>query len=264
MLRFYVEVARTAYRRQLIYRWANLAGLCTNVFFCIVLSSVLIALYHARPTVGSYNLRDALSYSWATQAMIMVVLPFGWVDLMLTIRTGEVVTDLSKPCDFFCYWCSRELGRAVYFLIFRGLPTYLAGLLIFQVELGAGWSIWPVFLLSLTLGTVTGVVFRILMNLAAFWMIEARSIVVFGLTIAQFFAGAFLPLVFFPAWLATLAAWLPFSGMMNGPAMVFLGKLGGPSLLREMLLQLAWLLVLTVLVRLLTKIATRRVVVQGG
>ncbi len=52
--------------------------------------------------------------------------------------------------------------------------------------------------------------------------------------------------------------------MMNGPAMVFLGKLGGPSLLREMLLQLAWLLVLTVLVRLLTKIATRRVVVQGG
>jgi hypothetical protein len=44
MLRFYFEVARTAYRRQLIYRWANLAGLCTNVFFCIVLSSVIIAL----------------------------------------------------------------------------------------------------------------------------------------------------------------------------------------------------------------------------
>lgn len=264
MLRFYVEVARTAYRRQLIYRWANLAGLCTNVFFCIVLSSVLIALYRARPTVGSYNLRDALSYSWATQAMIMVVLPFGWIDLMLTIRTGEVITDLSKPCDFFSYWCSRELGRAVYYLIFRGLPTYLAGLLIFQIELGSGWSVWPVFLLSLTLGTVTGVVFRVLLNLAAFWMIEARSVIVFGLTIAQFFAGAYLPLVFFPAWLATLAAWLPFYGMMNGPAMVFLGKLGGSALFGEMLLQLAWLLVLIVLVRLLTGIATRRVVVQGG
>jgi viologen exporter family transport system permease protein len=33
MLRFYFEVARTAYRRQLIYRWANLAGLLTNIFF---------------------------------------------------------------------------------------------------------------------------------------------------------------------------------------------------------------------------------------
>lgn len=183
---------------------------------------------------------------------------------MLTIRTGEVVTDLSKPCDFFCYWCSRELGRVVYFFIFRGLPTYLAGLLIFPIETGAGWSVWLAFLLSLALGTVTGVVYRVLMNLAAFWMIEARSIVVFGLAIAQFFAGAYLPLVFFPAWLATLAAWLPFYGMMNGPAMVFLGKLSGPALFWEMVLQLAWLLVLIGVVRLLTSIATRRVVVQGG
>ena len=97
MLRFYFEVARTAYRRQLMYRWANLAGLGTNVFFCSVLSFVLIALYQARATAGGYNLRDALSYTWATQSMIMVVLPFGWVELMETIRTGEVVTDLSKP-----------------------------------------------------------------------------------------------------------------------------------------------------------------------
>jgi ABC-2 type transport system permease protein len=264
MLRFYLEVARTAYRRQLMYRWANLAGLCTNIFFCVILSSVLIALYRTRPVVGSYNLRDALSYSWATQAMIMVVLPFGWIDLMLTIRTGEVITDLSKPCDFFFYWCSREVGRALYFLLFRALPTYLAGLLIFRVELGASWSIWPVFLGSLTLGSATGVVFRILMNLAAFWMIEARSVVVFGLAIAQFFSGAYLPLVFFPPWLANLAAWLPFYGMMNGPATVLLGKLGGRALFQEAMLQLAWLLILAAVVRAITAIATRRVVVQGG
>jgi len=264
MLRFYLEVARTAYRRQLIYRWANLAGLCTNIFFCIILSSVLIALYRVRPQVGSYDLRDALSYIWATQAMIMPVLPFSWIDLMLTIRTGEVISDLSKPCDFFLYWCSREMGRALYFLLFRSLPTYLAGLLIFRIEPGAGWSIWPAFLFSLMLGSASGVVFRVLTNLAAFWMIEARSVVVLGLTLAQFFSGAYLPLVFFPPWLARLAVWLPFYGMMHGPATVFLGKLGGSALLQESALQLAWLLILAAVVRMITDIATRRVVVQGG
>jgi ABC-2 type transport system permease protein len=264
MLRFYIEVARTAYRRQLIYRWANLAGLCTNVFFCIILSSVLIALYQARPVVAGYNLRDALSYIWATQTMIMAVLPFGWIDLMLSIRSGEVSSDLSKPCDFFLYWCSREVGRSAYFLLFRGLPTYLVGLLIFRIEVGASWSVWPGFLFCLTLGIATGVVFRILTNLAAFWIIEARSIVVFGLAIAQFFTGAYLPLVFFPTWLATLAAWLPFYGMMNEPAQVLLGKVGGIALLREAVLQMAWLLTLVVIVRVITGIATRRVVVQGG
>ena len=264
MLRFYFEVARTAYRRQLMYRWANLAGLGTNVFFCSVLSFVLIALYQARATAGGYNLRDALSYTWATQSMIMVVLPFGWVELMETIRTGEVVTDLSKPCDFFFYWCSRELGRAVYYFLFRGLPTYAAGLLLFGVEAGAGWSNWPVFLGCLALGAISGVVFRVLLNLTAFWILEARAVIVLGLSIAQFSTGVFVPVAFFPDWLHTLVGWLPFNGMMNAPAQIFLGKLAGVPLLVALLLQVGWLLVLVIVVRRLTALATRRVVVQGG
>ena len=57
----------------------------------------------------------------------MVVLPFSWWDLMQTIRTGEVVTDLSKPCDFYWYWFSREIGRDAYYLLFRAIPTYAIG-----------------------------------------------------------------------------------------------------------------------------------------
>src|SRR5207245_8298307 len=91
MARFYVEVARTAFRRQLIYRWANLAGLVTNIFWGIIISYVMIALFHARHEVGGFNVSDTLSYVWVVQAMIMIVLPFGWYDLMLTIRSGEVV-----------------------------------------------------------------------------------------------------------------------------------------------------------------------------
>ena len=41
MLLFYIEEARTAFRRQLIYRWANLAGLLTNAFFGSIFSYVL-------------------------------------------------------------------------------------------------------------------------------------------------------------------------------------------------------------------------------
>lgn len=264
MLRFYFEVARTAYRRQLIYRWANLAGLCTNIFFGIIMSAVMIALYHVRPVTAGYSLRDALSYIWTAQALIMVVLPFGWQDLMLTIRTGEVVNDLSKPCDFFLYWCSRELGRAVYYFFFRGLPTYIAGLLLFGLEPGANWLAFPVFLICLTLGAMSGVVFRVLLNLVAFWLLEARAVITLGLTTAQFFTGNYLPVVFFPTWLYILASWLPFNGMINAPTQVFLGKLGGSGLLFDLALQLGWLLILIIVVRLITAVATRRVVVQGG
>lgn len=264
MLRFYFEVARTAYRRQLIYRWANLAGLCANVFFAIVMSSIMIALYRVRPVTAGYNLQDVLSYIWSSQALIMVVLPFGWQDLMLTIRTGEVVTDLSKPCDFFFYWCSRELGRAVYYFIFRCLPTYLAGLPFFGLEYGAGWSAWLLFFLSLALGAMSGVVFRVLLNLVAFWILEARAVITLGITLAQFCTGNYLPVAFFPTWLYAIVTWLPFNGMINAPAQVFLGKLSNFPLLLELVLQAGWLLILIVIVRMIVAIATRRVVVQGG
>ncbi len=122
MLRFYFAVARTAYRRQLTYRWANLAGLLTNIFFGAIFSYVMIALFHARPVAAGYNVRDVLRYIWLVQAMVMIVLTFGWYDLMLTIRSGEVVSDLSKPCDFYWYWFSREMGRSAYYLLFRGCP----------------------------------------------------------------------------------------------------------------------------------------------
>lgn len=264
MLRFYFEVARTAYRRQLIYRWANLAGLLTNSFWGVILSSILIALYHLRPTVNGYNLRDTLSYTWFMQGVTMVGLTFGWTDLMLTIRTGEVITDLSKPCDFFLYWFSRELGRSVYYLIFRALPTYLVGLLLYGLEIGGGWSTWPVFLVCLALGVMSSIVFRILLNMMAFWLLEVRGVIGFGICVALFFAGSYLPVAFFPAWLTLLATWLPFNGMQNAPAQIFLGKLNGSALLTTLASQLGWLLVLIVVVRLLTFVATRRVVVQGG
>lgn len=264
MLRFYFAVACTAYRRQLIYRWANFAGLFTNIFFGIIISSVMVALYQNRPVTAGYNLREVLSYIWMTQALIMVVLPFNWVDLMLTIRTGEIVTDLNKPCDFFCYWCSRELGRSVYYFCFRALPIYLAGFLLYGVEYGTGWLSLPAFLLCLALGTVTGVVFRVLLNLTAFWLLEARSVITLGTTVAQFFTGNYIPVAFFPGWLYALASWLPFFGMMNAPSQVFVGKLAGMAYWSELAVQLAWLLLLIVVVRLIMAVATRRVVVQGG
>ena len=264
MLRFYIEVARTAFRRQLIYRWANLAGLLTNTFFGAVFSYVIIALYSARPVVAGYNVKDTLSYTWLVQAMIMVVLPFSWWDLMQTIRTGEVVTDLSKPCDFYWYWFSREIGRDAYYLLFRAIPTYAIGMLLFGVGLTSEWRSWLAYALALALGAMLGIAYRFLYNVIAFWIIEARAVVTLAGTIALFFTGSYIPLPFFPGWLHAIAVWLPFNGLMNVPAELLLGKLDGGSFWFEIGRQVGWLVILTLLVRSVIALAARRVISQGG
>lgn len=264
MLRFYVEVARTAFRRQLIYRWANIAGLLTNVFFGAISSYVLIALYHARPMAAGYSLSDSLRYVWLLQAMIMVVLPFGWFDLMLTIRTGEVVADLSKPCDFYWYWFSREAGRAVYYLLFRALPAYLGGMLLFGVTVPAEARVWLLSALTFSLGAAIGIAFRFLYNMTAFWLVEARPVGTMAASVALFFAGLYFPLPLFPDWLRAIAYWLPFNGLMNVAAQIFVGKENGPLLALDLTRQALWLVALTLVARLITGLAMRRVVSQGG
>jgi ABC-2 type transport system permease protein len=264
MVRFYFEVARTAYRRQLIYRWANLAGLLTNIFFGAIFSYVMIALFQARPVAAGYDVQDALRYIWLVQAMVMVVLTFGWYDLMLTIRSGEVVSDLSKPCDFYWYWFSREIGRSAYFLLFRGLPTYLAGMLLFGFGVPGDWRLWLAYAASLPLAAMIGIAYRFLFNIVAFWVLEARAVGGFATAIALFFAGSYVPLPFFPSWLRAIAIWLPFNGLMNVPAQIFLGKLTGIALLFGLGLQVLWVILLTLGVRSLASVAARRVIIQGG
>jgi ABC-2 type transport system permease protein len=264
MLRFYVEVARTAYRRQLIYRWANLAGLLTNIFFGAIFSYVIIALFKAKPVAAGYDVQDTLRYIWLVQAMVMVVLTFGWYDLMLTIRSGEVVSDLSKPCDFYWYWFSREIGRSAYFLLFRGVPTYLAGMLLFGFGSPGDWKTWLAYAASLPLAAMIGIAYRFLSNIVAFWVLEARAVAGFATAIALFFAGSYVPLPFFPPWLRAIATWLPFNGLMNVPAQIFLGKLTGIGLLSGLGLQIFWVILLTLGVRSLTSAAARHVTVQGG
>ena len=264
MLRFYVEVARTAFRRQMIYRWANLAGLATNVFWGALMSYVIIGLFHARPVVAGYDVRAALRYTWLVQAMIMVVLPFGWFDLLLTIRTGEVAADLNKPCDFYWYWFSREAGRDVYYLLFRGAPTFVAGLLLFGFGLPQGFSSWLPFALSLGLGAMLGIAYRFLANIAAFWLIEGRAAAGLTYAVALFFAGSYVPIAFFPPALRAVLEWLPFSALLNAPAEVFTGTVPASTIPLILLQQVLWLVALTVAARGLTALAGRRVVVQGG
>src|SRR5438270_10477362 len=108
-MRLYWEVARRALQRQLVYRTENLAGLFTNSFFGYLRAAVLLAVYQNTTSVGGYDAQAAVTYSWITQAMIMVVALWGWWEIELTIRTGDVISDLSKPISYAVFCLKKKI-----------------------------------------------------------------------------------------------------------------------------------------------------------
>ena len=119
-------------------RAANISGLVTNGFFGVIRSYVFIALFQNQPVAEGYDLGDALTYVWVTQALIMPLYIWGWQEIAVTIRSGAIASELSRPISYFGYWLSQDLGRAVYHILYRLLPTVAIGLVLFRVSLPDG------------------------------------------------------------------------------------------------------------------------------
>src|SRR5438552_8396933 len=111
-MRTYLALIRMAFQRQLSYRAAALAGLATNAFFGLLRAYLVIALFAARPNVAGFSLQAAVTYTGLTQALIGFIALWGWWDVVRSIRTGDVATDLARPLDFVWYWGAQDIGRA--------------------------------------------------------------------------------------------------------------------------------------------------------
>ena len=257
------EIAKRGWRRYAAYPWATVAGAFTNTIFGFLQAYILLAVYRHRASIGGFDEADAVTYAWLAQSMIMTVYIFSWWELAWRIRDGSIATDLLRPLDPQRYWLAYDLGRAPYHFLFRGLPPFALGALVFRLH-------WPspldaaAFAVSLVLAVVVSFGFRFIYNTVAFWLLDFRGVVTLATTIVVFFSGMAIPLRFMPPVLRDVCYALPFGSVIQTPVDVWLGKRDGAALVGVLALQAFWALALLAIGHLLLRAATRKVVVQGG
>lgn len=264
MPRLFFELARRGYRRYAAYPGATWAGVFTNTFFGFLLAYILLAVFRERETVGSYDARDAVTYVWVAQGMLMTIYIWGWYEVALRVQSGDVATDLQRPLDLQAYWLAQDLGRAAYHAVFRGIPPFLVGALAFDVLVPRDPRVWLAFVVSVVLAVLVSFAFRFLFNLAAFWLLDYRGVGMLAITASTFFSGQIVPLAFFPHWLEVLAWGLPFASMVQAPIEVFLGHAEGVELAGLLALQTFWAAALLLLGRVVLAAGLRKLVIQGG
>lgn len=262
-MRLYYEIAVRSFRRATTYRTAYIAGMVTNAFFAAVRCFIYFALYRSSSAPQPMTLDEAISYTWITQSLISI--GAGWVasDVAMTIRSGDVITDMSRPWSFYGYWLSRSLGERVFNLLVRGSLTYVVGILLFAAYIPSPLE-GLAFAVAIGFALLASFAFGFLVNLTAFWLIDNTGVILIANTLLTFFSGFLLPLAFFPPALQAVARALPFQAITGLPAEIFLGRIRGEALVYTVLLQLFWTAVLTVMAIALQRAALRKVVIQGG
>jgi ABC-2 type transport system permease protein len=194
----------------------------------------------------------------------MAMSAFGNRDLSEAIIRGEIVADLSRPVDFYLMWAAIDLGRAVYYLVFRGIPTFAIGALLLGVRYPVHLVTWLAFGACLATGMMMSFAFRFIANSLAFWTTDARGLNYLTNTVVMFFSGFIVPLNFFPPALRSITDVLPFRSLAHLPISVYLGKIGGVELARLLAQQVIWLVVLVLLGRFVLSRMVRRLAISGG
>lgn len=260
----YLTVAIKAFRRATAYRSAYVAGILTNAFFGSLICFVYQAVYAAGGNAGGYSLNGLISYAWTTQALISI--GAAWItstEISASIRTGDVVSDLTRPWSFFLYWLSRSFGERLFNLGVRGTLTYLIGILYFGARIPAPAELLA-FVPSILVAMVSSFAISFCVNLAAFWLLDISGVHLLANVILSFFSGFLLPIAFFPPVLQTITYALPFHTIASVPTQILLGRIAGSELAVALATQLAWAIALVALALGVQTLAMRKVVVQGG
>lgn len=263
----YVAVAVRAFRRYSTYTAATLAGIFTNSVFGVIIAFVYTAVWRENADAGGYNLTDAVTYAWLAQAMIMTVAIFpggSTDDVAERIRTGDVAIDLYRPVSFLGWWLATDLGRALYHLLSRGVAPTVVGALLFDLRYPSGPGAAAAFFVSVALAVVVSFGVRMLVATSAFWLLDQTGIANLAMLCGVFLSGLSVPLVLFPGWTREVVMLLPWSGFVQVPADIWLGRRSGTEVIGGLAFQAAWAAVLLLVAAAVIRLAKRKVVVQGG
>lgn len=258
----YARLVRYGFRKHATYVWASLAGAFTNSVFGVLRAYILIALWQARPGLAGYDITDAITFCFITQAFIGPMQLFGGgLGIPERIRSGDIALDLVRPASLQLWTLSEDLGRAAYLFLIRGLPPMLVGAAVFGIRVPTDLVQWLAFLTGFTAAVVVSFGWRYLVALSVCWLVDDRGVAVASMILTTFFSGMMLPLHLFPGWLGDLAFALPWAAMVQLPVDLFLGKAPAPD---TFAVQLFWAAVLLGLGALGTRAIRHKVVIQGG
>jgi ABC-2 type transport system permease protein len=261
----YLRLAEIAFQKQLQYRMANFCGIAVNSFFLAIRIYVLIAFYQGKEVVGGFDLQMAIVYSGVTEAIMMmcgVMSMEGSISQL--IKSGDVVSRLMKPADFFLMQMAEQLGRAAYYFIFRAIPLMAVLFIVFQPGYHPSADVIGMTLLSLTVSVLTCYCLGFIANISAFWVLDAQGVINFMFAVTWMFGGFIIPLDYMPDFMLAVMWWSPFAGTGYTPMAIAVGRLTGDEMWWALIRQVAWAVVLIFVCRRLFRHGVRKLVVQGG
>ncbi len=268
-MRAYVELAKKSFQEMLSSRGETLIRLLAMLLSLYLLYTFWKGLYAGAAEVQGMTFSAMLTYAVLSVVTGGILNIFGLLQVYIAywmarkMRSGEIVMDMLKPTDFQLTLFSHSTGRFA-FNLFLSVPVAIIAFLIFRLEPPSGPRALLLFMGSLAISYLLVFLIDFLVSLIAFWTTQTRGVGGFTRLIIALLSGSFIPLWFFPSWARDALSWLPFASIYHAPLSIFIGKLQGAEALRTIAVQVAWVIVLFAVSRLLWSRSRRHLMINAG
>lgn len=260
----YFYVYKTQILKSLAYKFDVYGNIIMQTIIMIATAFFWKALFQNAQTVQGVNVETMLVYT-VISSMISVVLTTN-VEWRITesVKKGTIAVDMMRPVNIFMVFFAEELGNVTALFFKNLLPVFIIGSILVKVPAPADGISFLLFLGSLLLAFFINWLLAVIFGMWAFSVIEMTSLIQVKKHLLRLLSGSMIPIWFFPDALRGILECLPFVYIYQMPLDLYVGKYTTDSLIRGMVVQAVWLLVLYLLFRFFENRVTRKVMIQGG
>jgi ABC-2 type transport system permease protein len=264
----YWAIFRASFAERMTYRGDFLLG--TLLRFLPMVTTILLwqSIYKGsgRTELAGFGESEMIAYLLLTNISRMFSSMPGLAGgIAREIREGTMKRYMIQPIDLIGYLLVYRVAHKVTYIIASFLPYFLLFFLCRGFFHGLpDLPTLAAFAVSLVLSFLVGFFFETCVGMVGFWFLEVTSLLYIVMTLNYFISGHMLPLDLLPRGWYMLLMFLPFHYMAYFPAVVFLGKVKGMTLLYFLAGELAWTVVFMLLARFLYRLGLRRYSAFGG
>lgn len=267
-MKAYLAIFKTKFQLYLQYRAAAFAGLFTQFFFGLVKVMVFIAFFASTKNLNiPMSLAETISYTWIAQGFVRLIPWDGDKEVLMQIRDGSIAYELLRPMNLYNQWFAKAIALRSAPPILRAVPLYAILIFVpapYGLNLPVSLEAFFGFLFTSLGAVLISAGLTNIINIISLWTISGEGIARLIPSFVIIFSGLSVPLVFFPEQYRMLIKLLPFSGLIDIPVRVYLGKIVGMDIFYAFLFQVAWTIILIGIGKYLIRNRINKLIVQGG
>jgi ABC-2 type transport system permease protein len=245
-------------------RTSILIAWLTTLVEMLVARQLWIALFNGQVIYEGFTLDQTLTYIVLSMIIYNMLKGDGIQYIYWKIRSGNILFDLMYPLRFPIYLMVFALSSLILAILTTAIPLLGMAVILLKIPLPATLEAWLAFGVSFLLGCLIFHLIDTLASLLGFWTTETHGLLTWKEILVALLSGAFFPLWIFPDIIERVIAWLPFRSIQYVPLSIWVGWIGPRQYLRDMAIQIGWVLILWLAVEGLFKLVERKLEIQGG